>query len=133
MPGSFFDTNVVVYLLSADAAKADVAERLVAGGGTISVQVVNEAANVARRKMKLGWPETRRFLRSLRGLFDVVPVTLEAHALGLDLAERHGLSTYDSAIAASAFLSGCEVLWSEDMHHGLQIGESLRIANPFRP
>ena len=38
----FFDTNVVLYLLSADAAKADRAEELLAIGGTISVQVLNE-------------------------------------------------------------------------------------------
>jgi predicted nucleic acid-binding protein len=38
---AFFDTNVVLYLLSADAAKADRAEELLAAGGTISVQVLN--------------------------------------------------------------------------------------------
>lgn len=44
---SFFDTNVLVYLASGDAAKADRAEAAVAAGGAISVQVLNELANVA--------------------------------------------------------------------------------------
>lgn len=53
---SFFDTNVLVYLASDDTAKADRAEATIAGGCAISVQVLNELANVARRKMKLSWP-----------------------------------------------------------------------------
>ena len=52
MSGSedFFDTNVLLYLLSADAAKADRAEELLAIGGTISVQVLNEFADVASQQ-----------------------------------------------------------------------------------
>jgi predicted nucleic acid-binding protein len=34
---AFFDTNVLLYLLSADSTKADRAEDLIAGDGTISV------------------------------------------------------------------------------------------------
>jgi predicted nucleic acid-binding protein len=37
---AFFDTNVLLYLLSGDDTKADRAEELVAGGGIISVQVL---------------------------------------------------------------------------------------------
>jgi predicted nucleic acid-binding protein len=43
MPGKFFDTNVLIYLASADPVKADVAENLIGQGGTISVQVLNES------------------------------------------------------------------------------------------
>jgi predicted nucleic acid-binding protein len=48
---SFFDTNVLLYLLSNDAAKADRAEALLASGGVVSVQVLNEFASVAKRKL----------------------------------------------------------------------------------
>ena len=75
MPGDFFDTNVLLYLVSGDAEKADRAEALVRQGGAISVQVLNEAANVARRKMGMAWRETREFLASLRGLLTVAPLT----------------------------------------------------------
>src|SRR5262245_36158872 len=107
MPGSFFDTNVLVYLASDDAAKADRAESIVREGGAISVQVLNEVANVARRRMKLSWSETRGFLHSLRELLVVHPVTVDAHELGLALAERHQLGIYDALIAASALLAEC--------------------------
>ena len=62
MPGSFFDTNVLLYVASGDPAKADRAEKLIGDGGTISVQVLNEIANVARRKMGMSWTETHTLL-----------------------------------------------------------------------
>ena len=132
MPGSFFDTNVLVYLASGDPTKADRAETVVATGGTISVQVLNELANVARRKMQMSWDETHAFLDMLRGLLTVHPITVETHEAGLRIAERYGLSLYDSMIAASALHAGCDTLWSEDMQHGMKLDEDLRIANPFR-
>ena len=131
MPGDFFDTNVLVYIASGRTAKADRAERLVRDGGIISVQVLNEIANVARRKMRLSWPETRAFLSLMRGLLPVEPVTLKTHETGLALAERYRLSIYDGMIAAAALLAGCDRLWSEDMQDGLVIDGRLRIADPF--
>ncbi len=133
MPGSFFDTNVLLYVASGDLAKSDRAERLIGGGGIISVQVLNEITNVARRKMGLSWQEAHAFLALIRGLLPVEPVTIETHETGLALAERYGLSTYDAMIAAAALLADCDTLWSEDMQDNLLIDGRLRIANPFRP
>ena len=132
MPASFFDTNVLVHLASGDAAKADRAEAAVAAGGAVSVQVLNELANVARRKMRMSWADTHAFLNLLRSLLTVQPLTLDTHETGLALAERYGFSTYDAMIAASALRAGCDRLWSEDMQHGLALDEGLRIVNPFR-
>ena len=101
-------------------------------GGTISVQVLNEVANVARRKMRMSWQETHDLLSALRGLLTVYPVTIETHDLGLTLAERYDLAIYDALIAASALLAECDRLWSEDMQDGMAIGRRLRIVNPFR-
>jgi predicted nucleic acid-binding protein len=96
------------------------------------VQVLNEVANVARRKMQMSWPEARGFLSILRGLLRVHSVTTEVHENGLTLAERYNLSVYDAMIAASALAAECETLWSEDMQHGMVIDSRLRIVNPFR-
>jgi predicted nucleic acid-binding protein len=132
MPGSFFDTNVLVYIASGDSVKADRAEAIIGNGGVISVQVLNELTNVARRKMRLAWPDTRSFLSVLRGLLTVQSITVETHETGLALAERYNLSTYDAMIVASALHADCDRLWSEDMQHGMQFDEGLRIVNPFR-
>lgn len=130
---SFFDTNVLVYLASDDTAKADRAEAVLAAGGAISVQVLNELANVARRRMRMGWTEIHAWLSLLRGLLTVHPLTLETHDTGLALAARYGLSTFDAMIAASALHAGCDRLWSEDMQDGMVLNGGLLVVNPFRP
>lgn len=132
MPGSFFDSNVLLYAISTDPAKAARAEELIEQGGTISTQVLNEIANVARRKMRLSWSETHSLLSMIRDLLAVEPVTLEVHETGLALAERYGLSVFDAMIAASASHADCDTLWSEDMQDGVRLGGRLRVANPFR-
>ena len=128
----FFDTNVLLYLLSADAAKADRAEALLAGGGTVSVQVLNEFAAVASRKLRMPWTEIREVLAQLRAVCTVAPMNLETHEAALRLAERYGLSIYDALIVAAALQAGCKTLHSEDMQHGQVIDRKLSIRNPFR-
>ena len=58
---------------------------------------------------------------------------LALHQLGLRLAESYTLSIYDGMIAAAAVVAGCDILYSEDMHHGLVIDGRVRIVNPFAP
>jgi len=132
MPGSFFDTNVLVYIASGDPVKADRAEAIISDGGVISVQVLNELTNVARRKMRMTWPDTHALLSIVRGLLTVQAITIETHETGLAFAERYNLSTYDAMIAASALHADCDILWSEDMQDGMTLDDRLRIVNPFR-
>lgn len=127
----FIDSNVALYLLSADASKADRAEEVIAGGGVVSVQVLNEVTNVVRRKLGLSWPEADEILAALRSACAVEPLTVQTHETGRRLAERYGLSVDDAMIAAAALLAGCSRLYSEDMQHGLLIERQLRICNPF--
>jgi predicted nucleic acid-binding protein len=131
MPGSFIDTNVLIYLASAESRKADVVERLLQDTPVISVQVLNEMANVARRKMGLSWPETRDFLSLIQNFTKIEPLTRETHELGVDLSERYQLSIYDGMIVAAGLLGDCDILWSEDMQDGMLIAESIKITNPF--
>lgn len=132
MPGSFIDTNVLIYLASGDSRKADIVEGLLEDGPTISIQVLNEVANVTRRKMGLSWSEARGFLATIQALTKVAPLTVETHEVGLRLAERYQLSVYDGMIVGAALLAGCDLLWSEDMQDGMFIEDTLRIRNPFR-
>jgi len=128
---AFIDSNVALYLLSADTAKADRAEAVIAVGGVISVQVLNEVTNVMRRKLGMTWAETDEVLTGLRTACAVEPLTTQTHDIGRRLAERYGLSVYDAMIAASALLAGCDRLYSEDMQHGLLLDGQLRVCNPF--
>lgn len=130
-PACFFDTNVLLYLASDREEKAQRVEQLLGEGGTISVQVLNEMANVARKKMQMSWSDTRAFIASFRPLLNIVPVTLETHEVGLEIADRYRLSVYDGLIVAAALNADCATLFSEDMHHGLVVREKLTILNPF--
>jgi len=129
----FFDTNVVLYLLSADTAKADRAEELLALGGTISVQVLNEFAAVASRKLRMSWTEIREVLAQVRAVCAVEPLTLETHERALRIAERYRLSIYGALIVAAALLAKCQTLHSEDMQDGQVVERQLTIRNPFAP
>lgn len=130
-PKSFIDTNVLLYLLSADAHKADQAETVIRSSSMISVQVLNETANVTRRKLGLPWFEINEILTMIRSLCSVEPLTVETHDKGIYIAHRYRLSVYDSMILAAALQAGCERVYSEDMQDGLLIEKQLRIVNPF--
>jgi predicted nucleic acid-binding protein len=127
----FFDTNVLLYMLSADESKAGRAEEELGVGGIISVQVLNEFASVASRKLKMSLEEIREFLTAIRAVCNVVPINEETHDKGLEVAEKYGLSVYDAMIVASALLSGCNTVLSEDMQDGQILEGKLKIRNPF--
>jgi predicted nucleic acid-binding protein len=127
----FFDTNVLLYLLSEDNAKADRAEAIIATGGIISVQVLNEFASVAFRKLGMSYAEIRDMLGTTRAVCQIQALTVDTHERGLDIAERFGFSLYDSMIVSSAVESGCTVLYSEDMQHDQEVDGQLVVINPF--
>jgi predicted nucleic acid-binding protein len=130
-PECFFDTNVLLYLLSGDGRKADLAEDALAAGGTVSVQVLNEFATVALRKLGMSIDEVREILATIRTVCKVVPITEAIHDRGLAVAARYGFALYDAMIVAAALDAGCTVLWSEDMQSGQLIENRLQIENPF--
>ncbi len=135
MPGdlrrAFFDSNTLLYLISSDAEKSRRMETCLLDRGCISVQVLNEFANIARRKHRMVIGQIRPLLLELRQAVDVVPLTVAIHETGLDLAERYGFSTYDAMIIAAALDCGCDRVLSEDMHHGMIVESRLEIRNPF--
>ncbi len=130
MPGGFFDTNVILYLLD-DGPKAPQAEALIAQGGAISVQVLNEALVNCLRKTRMDMAEASEFLHGVRQLCEIRDLSLRTHDVGLALQQRYGFSVYDSMIVAAALIAGCDTLWTEDMHDGLLVEGQLRIRNPF--
>ena len=130
-PG-FLDSNVLVYAFTTDP-RAAVAQALLERGCLISVQGLNEFANVARRKLRMSWRELHEALAAIRTVCRaVLPIDLETHSDALHIAERHGYAMFDALVIASALRAGSDLLWSEDMQHGAIIDGRLRIANPFR-
>lgn len=126
----FLDTNILVYAVSNDPRQAR-AQELLTAGGTISVQVLNEFTNVLLNKLRRGWPEIEAALEDVCAvLAPAAPLTVAMHQAARNLARDHGLSFYDTLIAAAALEAGCDTLLSEDMQDGRVI-PGLRIVNPF--
>jgi predicted nucleic acid-binding protein len=128
---SFFDTSVLLYLLSDEPGKADRVEELLQQSGTISVQILNEFTSVATRKLGLSLPEVSEVLESVRTICNTQPLTVDTYDRGIEVAERYKFSLYDSMVVASALLAGCNVLYCEDLQHGQVIDEQLTVVNPF--
>jgi len=110
-PKAFIDSNVLIYLLSANVNKANQAEAVVRAGGRISVQVLNEIANVALRKLGMPWTEINEVLALIRSICPLEPLAIETHDRGKLVSERYGLSMYDTMVVAAALLAGCETLY----------------------
>ena len=129
---AFLDTNVLVYAALLPDPRSERARDLLAAGGIISVQVLNEFTNVASRKLRRPWPEIAEAIRLITVVCpDIRPLTTATHALALHLAERTGYAFYDALILASALEAGCDTLLTEDMQDGRTI-TGLDIRNPFR-
>jgi predicted nucleic acid-binding protein len=129
---AFFDTNILVYVVGQREKRTDMAETLLASGGVISVQVLNELANVARKKLSMSWEEIDEALEAIRALCpSPLPLTTDLHDTGRQIAAKYGYSMYDGLIAAAALEAECDTLYSEDMQDGQVLKGRVTIRNPF--
>jgi predicted nucleic acid-binding protein len=139
MSGRFFlDTNVFVYSFDAgDTVKARRASELIrnavsTGKGVVSYQVVQEFFNVALRKFArpMTPAEAERYLTTVFRPLVAVHSSPALFMEALRVTSRYRLSWHDSLIVAGALEANCSTLLSEDLQHGLKIGD-LRVENPF--
>jgi predicted nucleic acid-binding protein len=137
IPLVFIDTNILVYWIQ-DQDRAKVVQSLLASDCVISVQVLNEFANVLRKKSGMSWEEIRSIHAVLHKVCNVVDLTRRMQTLAMYFVERYKLTIYDANILAAAALGGCALVYSEDMQDGLRIqippdfgGGAMAIKNPF--
>ena len=135
---AFIDTNVLIYWVD-DSERANTVEQLLAGECVISVQVLNEFANVLRKKRTMPLADIQSLSNTLIDTCEVYDLSVRTHLTALALMARYSLSLYDANIVAAAGLSGCAILYSEDMQDGLNIkcpeaagSFTLSIRNPFK-
>jgi len=133
MPGKVcFDTNVLVYAIADNEPRREQAEELLASGGMLSVQVLNEFTAVARRKLLMPWAEVAEAVEAFLTLCpDPLPSALETHTAARGIAEKHRYNIYDALVIAAALESGCGTLYSEDLQDGQVIEGRLTVRNPF--
>lgn len=134
----FVDTNVLVYARdSREPRKQQRAEEWLAHLwrhhiGRLSLQVLQEYYVSVTQKLKPGM-ERDAARRDVRDLWHWIPASSPVALLeaAWTLQDQFPLSWWDALIVASAQLSGCETLLSEDFQHGQQFG-TLRVSNPFK-
>lgn len=136
---SFFDTNLWVYLKAQnqspdDLRKQQVVQTLILNLPEIavSVQVLNEVANVLMKKFSFPEASTGNFLDEICKEFEVASLTPDITQRALGLKSTYLLSWFDSLIVAAALHTNCNVLYTEDMQDGLVIEKKLKVVNPFK-
>ena len=128
----FFDTNVLIYAFASNDPRTGAAESLLAQGGIVGVQNLNEFAAVASRKMKMPWSDIQQALDAIRTLCPApVPLTIKIHEAALEIAARHRYQIYDALVIAAAIASSSPILYTEDLQHGQVVG-GVTVRNPFR-
>ena len=130
---AFLDTNVLIYALARGDPRVTRAQELLAQGGVVSVQILNEFVSVALRKIRMPWKDMMEALDAIRILCpSVVPIAVETHEVALRIAQKYGYGIYDALVAASALEADCSTLYSEDLQDGQRIDNRLTIRNPFQ-
>ena len=125
------DTNIAVYAFGGQGDKVSRAVQALEGA-TISIQVLNEFANVALRKFGYTLANLEERIGAIRSVVaSIEPIEEETHDLARQVIARYKLSFYDALIIASAIQAECDTVYSEDMQNGLVIEDRLRIINPF--
>jgi predicted nucleic acid-binding protein len=128
---TFLDTNILIYAFATGDPRKPTAERLLSKGGTISVQVLNEFANVSHRKLGLGWDEIAKRIDTVKALVDPPAALTQAiHDAARDIARTRKIAFYDALVIASALAANCRVLLTEDFQTGAKFG-TLEVRNPL--
>lgn len=134
----FWDSNLWIYLNTRSEDSFDVEKKnkleallLEASDIVISVQVLNEVANVLLKKFQQSEAEVKSRLEQIAFQSEVVTLqdVMTFHAL--DLKSHYQFSWFDSLIVAAALESECTFLFTEDLQNGFLIEGRLRVVNPF--
>ena len=132
----FIDTNVLVYFVDGrNRAKQSISRTVIADAignpeYVMSLQVLNEFANVSLKKLGMTEDEVRQYIEAfqrIRIVFQQSGWTVRA----LEIRKQYGLQFYDSLLLAAAEASGCDEFWTEDLNDG-QMYCGIKAVNPFK-
>ena len=132
----FIDTNVLIYFVDGrNQAKQSIARTVIADAignpeYVMSLQVLNEFANVSLKKLGMTEDEVRQYIEAfqrMRIVFQQSGWTVRA----LEIRKQYGLQFYDSLLLAAAEASGCDEFWTEDLNDG-QTYCGIKAVNPFK-
>ena len=133
---AFADTNILIYHSFDKGQKGKIADAILKDPEKeifISTQVLIEFANASIKKgLCTNKLDLESFTFSFNNDYGVIRVETLQLLKAFEIRDNYKVSFFDSLILATALLSGCEILYTEDMHHGLQVEKKLRVINPFK-
>jgi predicted nucleic acid-binding protein len=133
---AFLDTNIFLYAEDhSDPRKQERAKRLIKEvlrdrSGRISLQVLQEYFSVATRKLRIDAWAARRQVELYSRRMDIVRLEPNDLLAAIDLHRLHQFSIWDALILRAALISGCRMLYTEDLQAGFRL-DSLTVVNPF--
>ncbi len=134
----FIDSNIWIYffLESTSLAEAEKYRKAVALISRldfifISTQVLNETDNVLHRRYKFSLKSVEICIKKILTICEVLILNEQNTLHALTLMQTYSFSFYDALIVSTAVGSSCKFIYSEDLHHNLNVENRLLIQNPF--
>jgi predicted nucleic acid-binding protein len=112
--------------------KKNIVKQLINPGHCISTQVIGENVNVCLKKFRLDKLTSFSHARNLLQNFTIITIQKDTLEKSFQISNSYQLGFWDSLIIASALQANCSLLYSEDMHDGLIVENTLTITNPFK-
>jgi predicted nucleic acid-binding protein len=138
MSNIFFDTNILVYSIDNDEpgkkkTSIDLLEKHSKENdrAIISTQNLNEFISPTTKKRKLYFENAQFFILKFIESFKVVNVITPTILSAFTLKAKYNFSYWDSLIIATALENDCDIIYSEDMQHGLIVENKLKILTHF--
>ena len=132
----FIDTNVLVYFVDVRndvkqrRARSILVEALGSHDYVISIQVLNEFANIALKKLQLTDDETKAYIEAFKSIGTLRP-RVEWTSRALEIRKRYMIQFYDAMLLAAAEAGGCDEILTEDLNDG-QLYCGIKAVNPFK-
>ena len=126
------DTNVLLYFLDTSLPdKRKTAADIILKSPSFNSQSLSELINVLQRRWKYSKEKVLVTVANLLEVCEYISLTEAMVKKSFALVKKYDFQFFDALIVASALEANCNILYSEDMHHGLLVEGQLRILNPF--
>ena len=130
----FLDSNIFFYIYSnTEPAKSDICRNVLNENDCCtSTQALSELSNVCIKKWNIDRNRIEKAIDEICSVCEIKLINDSTIKRGLYLNEKYKYSYYDSLMLASALENGCQKIFTEDMHGGHIIENTLTIVNIFK-
>lgn len=135
MTRCFIDSSIVVYANDRSAGSKQsraveiISACMTGGNGVVSIQVLQEYAHIALKKLGQDHPVVMRQLKLLEA-FTLITPSPKSVRRAVEIRQSYRISFWDAGIVAAAEDADCGVIFSEDLNNG-QYYAGIAVVNPL--